>query len=37
MAPEIRARMAKEAEGRVQIDIYDTKDNAERLARATSR
>lgn len=37
MAAEIRVRMAKEAEGRAQIDIYDTKDNAERLARATSR
>lgn len=37
MAAEIRARMAKAAEGQAQIDIYDTKDNAERLARATSR
>jgi GST-like protein len=37
MAADIRARMAKEGEGKVQIDIYDTRDNAERLARATSR
>jgi GST-like protein len=37
MAAEIRARMAKQAEGQVQIDIYDTRDNAERLARATTR
>jgi GST-like protein len=37
MTAEIRARMAKAAEGRAPIDIYDTKDNAERLARATSR
>jgi GSH-dependent disulfide-bond oxidoreductase len=37
MAAEIRARMAKQAEGQAQIDIYDTRDNAERLARATSR
>ncbi|MDE2366519.1 MAG: glutathione S-transferase N-terminal domain-containing protein [Betaproteobacteria bacterium] len=38
MAVEIRKRMDKAAEGRQHIDIYDTKDNAERLARAmTSR
>lgn len=37
MAAEIRARMDKAAEGQKAIDIYDTKDNAERLARATSR
>ena len=37
MTTEIRARMAQAAEGRAQIDIYDTKDNADRLARATSR
>jgi GST-like protein len=37
LAAEIRARMAKAAEGQVQINIYDTRDNAERLARATPR
>lgn len=37
MAAEIRGRMDKAAEGKKAIDIYDTKDNAERLARATSR
>ena len=37
MAAEIRARMAKAAEGRALIDIYDTRDNTERLTRATSR
>ena len=37
MAAEIRARMDKAAEGKKAIDIYDTKDNSERLARATSR
>jgi GST-like protein len=36
MATEIRARMKKSAEGRPTIDIYDTKDNAARLMRATS-
>ena len=36
MAAEIRARMAEAAEGQTQIDIYDTRDNAERLARATT-
>lgn len=36
MAAEIRARMSKAAEGRPPINIYDTKDNAERLAFATS-
>lgn len=35
MATEIRERMDKAAEGRKPIDIYDTKDNGERLARAT--
>lgn len=37
MADEIRARMRKAAEGRQAIDIYDTRDNSERLAQATSR
>ena len=32
MATKIRARMEKAAESRPHIDIYDTKDNAERLA-----
>ncbi|SFW30551.1 glutathione S-transferase N-terminal domain-containing protein [Nitrosovibrio sp. Nv17] len=36
LAAEIRARMARAAEGRPAIDIYDTRDNAERLARATA-
>ena len=36
MATEIRARMKKSAERRPTIDIYDTKDNAARLMRATS-
>jgi GST-like protein len=35
MANEIRERMDKAAEGQKPIDIYDTKDNGERLARAT--
>ncbi len=35
MATEIRTRMDKAAEGRHSIDIYDTKDNSERLAHAT--
>jgi GSH-dependent disulfide-bond oxidoreductase len=37
MAAEIRARMNKAAEGQPVINIYDTKDNGERLKRATSR
>ena len=37
MAVEIRARIEKQAEGKVAVNIYDTKDNAERLAKATSR
>jgi GST-like protein len=37
MAAEIRERMSRAAEGQPMINIYDTKDNAERLARATSR
>jgi GST-like protein len=36
MADEIRARMAKAAQGGQAIDIYDTRDNSERLAQATS-
>ena len=37
LADEIRARMAKAAEGRQAINIGDTKDNAGRLAKATRR
>ena len=37
IADNIRARMRKAAEGRQAIDIYDTRDNGERLAHATSR
>ena len=37
MATEIRARMAKAAESRQQINMFDTKDNAARLAQATHR
>jgi GST-like protein len=37
MAAEIRERMTKAAEGKEAIKMYDTKDNAERLAKATSR
>ena len=37
MATEIRARMAKAAENREQINMFDTKDNASRLAQATQR
>lgn len=35
MAAEIRERMTKQAEGREAVNIYDTKDNAARLAQAT--
>ena len=35
MATEIRARMAAAAEGKTPINMFDTKDNAERLAAAT--
>ena len=35
LAGEIRARMNKAAEGKTVVNIYDTRDNAERLARAT--
>ena len=35
LATEIRARMAKAAEGKTPINMYDTKDNAQRLSRAT--
>jgi GST-like protein len=37
MATEIRERMAKEAEGKPAIEMYNTKDNLERLAKATAR
>ncbi|MEQ1776747.1 MAG: glutathione S-transferase N-terminal domain-containing protein [Burkholderiales bacterium] len=36
MAVEIRARMNKATEGKEMISLYDAKDNAERLKRATS-
>jgi GST-like protein len=36
MAAEIRARMAKKAEGKPTVNIYDTKDNNERLTKATA-
>jgi len=36
MAAEIRKRMDKAAEGKKAIDIYDTRDNSQRLTRATS-
>jgi GSH-dependent disulfide-bond oxidoreductase len=35
MAPEIRARMNAATEGKQMINLYDTKDNAARLAGAT--
>ena len=35
LAGEIRVRMNKAAEGKTAVNIYDTRDNAERLARAT--
>lgn len=34
---EIRTRMERAAEGKKAIDIYNTRDNAERLAQATKR
>ena len=37
MATEIRERMNKSAEGKPAVNIYDTKDNAARLAQATAR
>lgn len=37
MANEIRARMTAAAEGKSGINMFDTKDNAERLARATTK
>ncbi len=35
LADEIRARMAKAAEGKSPIDMFNTQDNAQRLSRAT--
>ena len=35
MAPEIRARMNAATEGKQMINLYDTKDNAARLASAS--
>ena len=37
LADEIRDRMTKAAEGKEAVNIYDTKDNAARLAKATSK
>ena len=37
MAAEIRERMTKAAEGKKAISLYDTKDNATRLAAATRK
>jgi len=37
MATEIRERMAKAAEGKEAVNIYDTKDNNQRLTAATAR
>ncbi len=37
MAHEIRERMAQSAEGKQAVNIYDTKDNAARLDKATQR
>ena len=37
MAAEIRERMNKAAEAKPAVNIYDTRDNAERLANATRR
>ncbi len=37
LATEIRERMNKAAESAKPVDIYDTKDNADRLAQATRR
>ena len=37
LASEIRVRMENAAANQPRIDIYDTRDNAERLARATPR
>jgi GST-like protein len=37
MAAEIRERMTKAAEGKEAIAMYDTKDNAARLAGATQK
>jgi GST-like protein len=37
MAAEIRTRMEKTAKDKPVINMYNTRDNAERLVRATSR
>lgn len=37
MTNDIRERMTKAAEGKEAVNIYDTKDNAARLAKATAR
>ncbi|NQV57635.1 MAG: glutathione S-transferase N-terminal domain-containing protein [Rhodospirillales bacterium] len=37
MATEIRERMAKDAEGKAEINMFDTKQNKEMLAEATKR
>lgn len=36
-AGDIRARVSEAAEGKEAVNIYDTKDNAARLAKATER
>jgi GST-like protein len=35
MAVEIRERMAKDAEGKQEINMFDTKENKDMLAKAT--
>jgi GST-like protein len=37
MAHEIRERMARAAEGKQAVNIYDTRDNNARLTQATQR
>ena len=37
LANEIRERMNKAAEGKPPVNIYDTRDNAERLAKASGK
>ena len=35
MTAEIRERMTKSTEGKAAIDLFNTRDNATRLSRAT--
>ena len=37
LAAEIRERMGRAAEGKPAVNIYDTKDNAQRLDQASGR